>query len=387
MKYSLTVYGKKEPILESMELEQEDLDWLRPYLGIFRHQWDGLYLANMEQDYGTHPQKKRIEFHKLNGVHHHTQHHAIRVTLANETAITCKETGITASIKTGSKYGTNLAWIHPLALSENTNRLIRECQALGIPLHKRFSPNELAGLLITILRSKNLTRIKDCVLANLYLQKASRHSLTMMIHFIHGLSSVQGLPQLNLLDIRVNHLAADWTIKGNEGKSHPEIHLLNWKRDVEAAQKTFTRSKRAPSSAILPSTRSVKVYKTDTTLAQAKTNKDSKARAKKLLEILKSRDSTGEFHTLFLTLGFNLETLQFLTKDKRQAIGAQIRSKFPQSNVEAWELAGIIAATSTDEIEKDLLGFVAEHAKETGSTIKPSKVNLLGLLKINQGKE
>lgn len=375
-RYALTVYGKTNQLIETLEIEQDELGYLRSMLDIFRHQWKDLYLAAIDQDYGNVPAtwKRLPEFQKLNGVHQHTQHSAIKIFLANETAITCRETGISASIKLGSQYGTHLEWLHPFSIYENVNRQLRQVRAFGKLPHQHFNRNELAGILISVLKHRKLLRAKDFISANLYLQKASDHTLSLLINFAESLSgnSEARLPSLSLLDVRVSSGAADYVLSENLGKTHAEIQLLNWRRDVIAAQENFSRSKTAPQER---KAKSVKVYKTDKTAQEAKEFQETKSKETKLLGILKERYKGQQGYSGILTkIGFNIETAKFLTKPTRQNAAAEIRSKFPQSDKEAWELAALIAGMETSELEKDLL---SEILPSTGKKeFKP--INLRG---------
>jgi hypothetical protein len=336
------------------------------------NQWDSLSVqfTDIKQ-----PEEKR-EIRKLNGVHHHTQHAACGIVLlASEVAVTCKESGISFSVRMQSTYKTNLEWLHPFSIASNVAIELRKCKAHGFFPHQRFSKNEISGMLITLLRSKGLLKAKDFVQANLYLMQASNATLSLLLDYVSSINSTVGMPSISLFDLRIASQAHDWILGENSGKPHAEVHLLNWKRDAEAAAAAFSRSKRVASSEWQAKPKSVKVF-TDPTARQGKELALDKVEVRRLARVLKARYATNpEFSRKLTLLGNAILTFPSMAAERRKEIAKQIKASFPDS--EANLIAQFISLAKTDKIEEDLLGFASEM--EAG---KPrQKVDLLSLIK------
>jgi hypothetical protein len=282
----------------------------------------------------------------------HREHESLQIFLCPQTTVTCQETGISYRVELPSQAGTNLVMSHPLAIAENAMRLIKQTARLGKPLTSVYEKQILAGMLLTLLRSNGLLRCKDAVKANLYLQNASAETLASVCNSIAGLSSVIGLPSLSLLDVEVNFSIMLWeqTIPENAKRASAEVLLHNYLRDLQHARdgKKEKREERQRK------TKSIKIV-SNPVIAQSKKNKELKPEINGSLRLLQEKYKTKDA-TFCVYLASKVKSLAFLSTARREALAAEVISKWPL-DVDAGNLASVIKDYASDKIENDLLGL------------------------------
>jgi len=213
-------------------------------------------------------------------------------------------------------------------------------------------------MLIAILGSHGLVACKDTAIANLYLQRCSGPTLSLLLTYLAALRTYVGLPALSLNDVayRISETHKSYAIAlpENAGRESAEILLLNYLRDLKAA-----RSDKRPQQTGLgiptrkPST-GIKVY-SDPTKAEQVANKDAKRSIVDALKIVKAKYLSSHAG-IILKLEFNLKTIQFLSSMKRATIVGELRSLFP-NDLDIATICNSISNISLRAIDEDLIGF------------------------------
>lgn len=321
-----------------------------------------------------------------------TQHKEAGLTLYTDVSVTCEETGITHKVNLPVPGNFNYPVMSPLASYQTVQDVLRSYSEKGWQIEKVLEPQMLAGMLITILRHKQLLiHCKDPAKANAYLRAARQETLAWAIRWFNARNSVLGMPKLSLeiadnltlysqLDYRDimesekrTYLAENTIIqylKACRGDSGTEDTSIQ--RAIDAKAKAKVKGK-------------VKVY-TDNVVKEVKQVEKGEKEAKVLLAKLIS-EYPGQHSIFFNSVKANIGILAFMSDDKRTSFAARIKETLI-GNPTAQELANIFAHTSTDAIEDDLLSFTHQFEKERDDYIASkgtkTKVDFLSKLK-NKG--
>lgn len=289
------------------------------------------------------------------------EHEKCYITLHEEITVTCEDTGISYTVRlpipTALNASLNLPVLHPLAFAENVQTIMQRYSKHGVRIETELEAQVLAGMLLTILRSKNLLICKDAPKANMFLQAATRETLGFAVRWFYGRPSVVNFPALALqLDdaSRIREVMRDVPLSPQQkATQEAEVFILNYIK----ACKGESNKDEAAHIHIQPSKKEqkkVRVY-TDLVVQQVKDSQKASKTGENLLAKLVSQHP-GQHNLMFGQIKTTLKILAFASSKLREDIARKLRDTFP-GNEAASELAVMFAAIKQDAIEDDLLSF------------------------------
>lgn len=314
------------------------------------------------------------------------QHERAYIVLHEEQTVTCEDTGISYTVRlpipTAINDVLNLPVLHPLAFYENVRMLMQQYQRTGLRIEQELEAQVLSGMLLTVLRHRNLLICKDAPRANTFLRAATLNTLGYALRFFYQRTSTLGYPALAM------HLEDSARIKdafkhielsdAEKATQEAELFILNY---IKACKGESTADEAAHIQ-IKPSKHAkVKVY-SDTVVSQTKLAQAGEKQGLVFLAKLVSA-YPGQHTLMFDRIKQTLKMLAFASEKVRKDIAARLRETFPSSS-DAIELAAIFAAIKQDAIEDDLLSFTQTLKKEIEQhqDNKPKKVDFMSRLGI-----
>lgn len=293
---------------------------------------------------------------------HDRQHRSVNIKLCEYTTVTCEETGISELVRlpipSALNESLNLPTQNPLAFPENVRTLLRHYNKSGIRIEQELQPQVLAGVLLTVLRSKGLLICHDAPKANAFLRCAKPETLGHAIRYFWYSSSGVGMPGLsvNLEDQkRVSSVLAGVDMSEDERREQlADYFILNYLRACRGESTANDPSHIVFTPSRKNQTKTVRVY-TDPVQAQAKKAQLDAGLGKNLVTALRSQ-FPGQHTLLLQNVENTLKILAMASQKLRYDIAAKLRSVFPE-NENAAKLASIFQSVKSDAIEDDLFSF------------------------------
>lgn len=307
-------------------------------------------------------------------------HEKLYIYLHEEQTVTCEETGISFKCALPAPASLNLAYVHPLAHFQNVQDVMKAYKRSGIRLEQELEAQVLAGMLLTMLRNRNLLLCKDAPKANLFLSAASKDILAYAVRWFYSRTSTIGFPALSLyledtqriaeVQQGIKHLSPQQIASQNA-----ETFIIKYMQACrgESVLDEAAHIKLAPSK----EQRKVKIY-TDNLVQQHKAaerkGKDGNALLGRLVSAY-----PGQYSLLFTSIKTNLKGLAFLSEKFRMQVASKLRDTFP-ANSDAIELAEIFAHVEQNAIEDDLESFTQSIKKDV-TEFKRMKVDFMSKIK------
>ena len=343
------------------------------------HVWDWYLIYNTcEVAPEAFTQEQTVALENIRHVKRNRIHEKAYITLHEEQIVICGKTGISYCVRLSAPSALQLETLHPVAIYSNVANVMQTYIKRGMRLESQLEPQVLAGMLLTILKHKDLLVMKDAKKANLFLQQATVETLSFAVRYFYNLPSVLGKPRLSLMLEDTQHvLDSMWKVPLTEKQKHQqeaELFILNYVRACKGETVEERHIQRIVKPLHAKDTLKVKIY-TDTVKQERKQVQAAKVDAKALLNrlpVLTLEDS--------LTVSWvnsQLSMLQFLNDDARKNTATRILSTWSMFD-SAQELADVFTQTTSKTLEDDLLSFSHTVDKEAGKII--GKVDFASLL-------
>lgn len=315
------------------------------------------------------------------------EHEQAYITLHEQTTVTCEETGITYNVnlpipQVAQAYkAANLSTLHPLAFFKNVEDVIRQYYKTGIRLESELDAQVLAGMLLTILKQKNLVICKDYPKANIFLQNATKGTLAYAVRYFHNLPSSLHLPALSLyLDdsVFINIILDSAPLSAMQKKQQQaEFMILNYIKACKG-ESTIDETAHIRIETKKDKKSKVRIYY-DPAVKAHKQVKDDTRVALDLLD--KIQKEAPHHNVLFSLIKGQIKMLAFMSDKARGEIAHRIITSFPNNN-NALVLSQIFSETDTKDIENDLFSFTETIEKDLETYQKQKKVKVDFLSKL-----
>lgn len=298
-----------------------------------------------------------------------TEHEQAGILIHEECIVTCEETGISFPVRLPMPLRTyralNLPTVHPLSFPDNVRSLMYHYSKAGIPIERELERQVLAGIFLSVLRSKGLLVCRDAQKANAFLQAASLNTLGYAIRWFYYKTSVQGFVGLSMDMADSSRLQERLAYSGipesQWAEKLAETFIWNY---IKACSGESLAEEQAHIT-LQPSRKDTKgkfkVY-TDSAVQQDKQAKRAAAEATNALNALVSR-YPSEHGLLFKQVRDILKMLIMSNPQVRFKLADRLIGILPQDE-DAKVIAHVLRTVKQDAAEDELMSFSQQIAQE-----------------------